>query len=74
MIEPVTTLAQLDALDDDLVVAGYRAGRAETPDYTQKSQSYWHGYLNGDADIHPERTSESQRELARVYFARQRAQ
>lgn len=46
------TLADLDALDDDLVVAGYRAGLRNQPDYTQTSQDYWHGFMNGQVDGH----------------------
>jgi hypothetical protein len=46
----LTTIEELDALDDDLVVAGYRAGLHDTPDYTQRTQDYWHGFLNGQVD------------------------
>lgn len=53
MTEPwkkFTTLAELDALDDDLVVAGYRAGLRNEPDHSQTTQDYWHGFGNGQID------------------------
>jgi hypothetical protein len=48
--EPVVTRAQLDALDTDLIVKGYYAGFRNAPDYTQRDQAYWHGYMNGQVD------------------------
>lgn len=49
-IKPITTAAELDALDTDDCVRGYMAGRKQQPDYTQRGQAYWHGYLNGCVD------------------------
>ena len=63
--EPITTQAQLDALDSDLIVAGYRAGFRNVPDYTQREQAYWHGYLNGQVDGHHMPISREQMLLAR---------
>lgn len=65
MFEKITTLAQVDALDDDLLVAGYRAGLNNQPDYTQKSQAYWHGFNNGQVDGKHAQASSEQMELAR---------
>lgn len=70
----ITTLEQVDALDDDLLVAGYRAGLRDQPDYTQTAQDYWHGFNNGQVDSGRAQISEEQRELARntheVFFQR----
>lgn len=68
----ITTVAQLDALDSDLMVLGYHAGRADQPDYTQRDQAYWHGYLNGQVDGKHMLISPEQQQLARVYVARGR--
>jgi hypothetical protein len=61
----IVTLEQVDALDDDLVVAGYRAGLRNQPDHTQTSQDYWHGFNNGQVDSRRCEPSTEQRELAR---------
>ena len=48
---PITTVEQLDALDMDEVLEGYRdgfAGDAEPGD--NRSFSYWHGWRNGSSD------------------------
>lgn len=64
----ITTLEQIDALDDDLVVAGYRAGRLNLPDYTQTSQDYWHGFNNGQVDGGHAKISAEQAELCHNVF------
>lgn len=64
--QPITTAAELDALDGDLMLAGYRAGLGFTEvNYTQKDQAYWHGYLNGQVDSGRMEPSEEQHALAR---------
>lgn len=65
MFKPITTLEEVDALDDDLLVAGYRAGLRDQPDYTQTAQAYWHGFNNGQVDSSRCEPSEEQRTLAR---------
>lgn len=69
----ITTVKQLDALNVDRMVAGYRAGFKNTPNYTERDQAYWHGYLNGQADGGFMQNSIEQQELARVVVARSRA-
>lgn len=71
-IEPITTLEQLDAIDSDACVKGYMAGFSNQPDYTQRDKSYWHGYMNGQADKGHMPISTEQRELARAAAARWR--
>ena len=72
-MKAATTMEELDALDQDLILKGYRAGLDDAPDYTQKSQSYWHGYLNAEVDRGKCPISKEQQELARAYIERQKS-
>lgn len=49
---PVTTLRELEALDDAEVLAGYVAGFRGAPEPVSSavSRSYWHGWRNGRVD------------------------
>lgn len=48
---PVVTVADLDQLDDDEIVAGYRYGSHGGPEPgNDKSRSFWHGWRNGMLD------------------------
>jgi hypothetical protein len=67
MIEPVTTMEQLAALDDDAIVQGYRDGFHDRVNYTRRDQAYWHGYLNGQCDSGAIPVSGEQKRLARAY-------
>lgn len=70
----ITTLEELSALDDDAILAGYRAGMNFTQvDYTRKDQAYWHGYLNGQVDRGLAPISPEQAQLARDVVRRQGA-
>lgn len=62
----ITTVEALNALNQDQIVAGYRAGLRDEPDYTQRDQGYWHGYMNGQVDKHRMPISAEQRQLARA--------
>ena len=71
---PVTTLADLDTLDDDEILEGYRDGRSGEPKPgNNRSRSYWHGWRNGAADGGHKPKDDAQAELARVYLERMRA-
>ena len=70
----VTTLEELDALDPDLILAGYRAGLDNDPDYSQSDRAYWHGFLNGQVDKGHLKPSPEQAVLARAYLASQMSQ
>ena len=49
--QPLSTAAELELLDDDDCVAGYRAGRRGAPEPgSDRSKSYWHGWRNGMMD------------------------
>ena len=48
---PVETKADLDCLDDEEMVAGYREGwDCATEPGSAKSRSYWHGWRNAQTD------------------------
>lgn len=49
--QPVATLSDLEKLDADEMLDGYRAGLAEEPQPgSDKSKSFWHGWRNGMMD------------------------
>jgi hypothetical protein len=70
----ITDPAELESLDESQLVAGYRAGLENAPDWSARDPGYWHGYLNGLVDGgHVTTPSEVQRELARRYVEQARA-
>ena len=70
---PVMTLADLQTLDNDDVVEGYKDGLDGNPEPgNNRSRSYWHGWRNGATDGHHRETDLPQRELAKVVYARSR--
>lgn len=72
---PVSTLADLDTLDEAEILEGYRDGLANEPEPGgNRSRAYWHGWRNGMADRGIRQIDDAQRELARVFAARGRAQ
>jgi len=64
----VTTIIELQALDEELVVEGYQAGLKNHQDLAQTSPSYLHGYLNGLVDGKHAAPTPSQHLLAREYI------
>lgn len=73
-MKAVTTLAELNALDDDAILAGYRAGMGFVDvNYTRKDQAYWHGYLNGQVDRGLAPISPEQQQLASAVVQQWRA-
>ena len=71
--EPITTVEELDALDTDEVIEGYRDGRDNEPPPTgNRSRSYWHGWRNGMADGGHLPIDPAMRELARQVIAQSR--
>lgn len=68
---PVSTLADLDTLDDAEIVEGYHAGREGWPEPGDNhSRAYWHGWRNGMIDsgrAHPDAASMA---LVKEYVAR----
>jgi hypothetical protein len=71
--KPVTTLDDLNSLDIQEVMDGYRDGRDGWPEPgNNHSRSYWHGWRNGAADGKHREIDQYQRELARVVVLDQR--
>ena len=51
--EPVTTVEELDSLDPEEILEGYRDGRAgDDEPGDNRSKAYWHGWRNGQNDRH----------------------
>lgn len=71
-MKPITTVEALKSLNEDEIVKGYLAGFKGTPDYTQRSNAYWHGYMNGQVDCGAMPISTEQRMLARDVIAQYR--
>lgn len=71
--QPLTAVAELADINDDDLIAGYRAGRAgdDEPGHNH-STGYWHGWRNGAAD-RTGNLDQAQRQLAHAYVAAQRA-
>jgi hypothetical protein len=48
---PVTTLEELDSLNEDEILQGYLSGRqGSAAPGDDKSKSFWHGWRNGMID------------------------
>ncbi len=72
--EPVRTLEDLDSLDLDEIVAGYRSYEAGDPEPgPNRGRAFWHGWRNGREDLTGE-LDDAQRALAAEYGARMRAE
>ncbi len=46
----VTTVAELQTLDEAALRRGYFAGFKNAADFTERDKGYWHGYFNGMVD------------------------
>jgi hypothetical protein len=66
--KPVSTVEELQTLDEDAMVNGYLAGLRNTADFLIRERGYWHGYLNGLVDGGHAKSSPEQAELARAYL------
>ena len=63
---PVTELADLDRLDEDEIVAGYRDARPDDPEPgPNRSRAYWHGWRNRMREFGHLPPSSAAAELAR---------
>lgn len=71
--EPVWTLEELEELDGDDVVEGYRDGFTGEPEPKgNRSRSYWHGWRNGAVDSGHIASDAAQQLLAKAYVKRSR--
>lgn len=65
---PVSTLAELNTLNSDEIVEGYRDGiRGEPEPGNNRSKSYWHGWRNGRVDGKHAESDWAQQALAKEY-------
>lgn len=72
--QKVDTLADLQNLNDDEILAGYRAGWSDAAEPgSDKSRSYWHGWRNAQIDLGRLPADNESGQLARAYVARWRA-
>lgn len=72
--QPLRTIEEVDLLDMDDCLDGYRygfAGGAEPG--SDKSKSFWHGWRNGKMDRGDIPHDDASGQLARAYVNRQRA-
>lgn len=67
------TLAEIEACDPDVILAGYRAGLGFTAvNHMQTDPGYWHGYRNGQVDRHQQPIDAHQQRIAREFVDRGR--
>lgn len=71
---PVTTMSELNLLNEDDILQGYRDGLWgwATPDST-KSRGWHHGYANAMVDTWQAKITPEQAKLAREYVKQWRA-
>lgn len=73
--EPVRTLADLDSLDHDEIVAGYlSATRGDPEPGENRGRAFWHGWRNRMIDKQELPKDEAASALARAVVAKQRDQ
>lgn len=71
---PVTTVDELDDLDETEMVEGYRDGYRNEPEpQGNRSKSYWHGWRNGMIDGGHMKPDAASKALADAYLAQKRA-
>lgn len=69
--EPVRTLTDLDQLNSDEIVDGYRAAQRGDPEPGQnRGRAYWHGWCNRMRDMGELPTDEASMSLAYEYVHR----
>lgn len=67
------TLAEVEALDQDVILAGYQAGLGFTVvNHMQSDPGYWHGYSNGQVDRQLQPLDARQQRIAREFVERGR--
>lgn len=72
--QPLSSVRDLDVLDEADCVAGYLAGLDDAPaPGSDKSKSYWHGWRNGMMDKGRLPIDGAARNLAHEFVRRQRA-
>lgn len=67
----MTTLLELDQMNDEQIVQGYNAARQGYVLSGYESPSFVHGWRNGRVDFHGEPITTEQAQLARDYLKSQ---
>jgi hypothetical protein len=71
--EPVASVADLDTLDEDEILAGYREYRVGDPEPgPNRGRAYWHGWRNAARDRSQLPSDDASRRLAHEYLAKLR--
>lgn len=71
--EPIRTLADLETLDDDEILAGYTEWNRDAPEPgPNRGRAYWHGWRNASIDRGVIQTDAASLQLAREYLRSQR--
>ena len=71
---PVYTLADLESLNTEEIMEGYRDGFANEPEPgNNRSRAYWHGWRNGMLDGHHREKDEAQAQLAHEFHEREKS-
>lgn len=69
---PVMSLDDMDLLDNEMVVEGYRSGYEGDPEPgNNRCRSFWHGWRNGRVDGGFEEKDAAQTILAAAYLRRE---
>jgi hypothetical protein len=70
---PVSSLDDLNSLDEEEVLAGYRDYKRGDPEPgPNRGRAYWHGWMNAARDDGERPTTTDTRQLAREYLRAQR--
>lgn len=64
----MTTLLELQQMDDEQIVKGYMAAREGYELSGYESESFVHGWKNGQVDFQGAKTTPEQTQLAREYL------
>lgn len=72
---PVSTLTDLDSLDDEQMLEGHLSAERGDPEPGQnRGRSFWHGWRTRMMDLGEIEIDDIHRELVEAFVARQRAQ
>jgi hypothetical protein len=71
--EPVATLEDLDSLDEQDIIAGYRsAARGDPEPGANRGRAFWHGWRCGMFDLGELKPDVTHRNLVALYLGRER--
>lgn len=71
---PVSSLSDLESLDEDMIVDGYRSAERGDPEPgPNRGRAFWHGWRNRMIDLGELPGDEASRQLAHEYVHRARS-